>query len=121
MPLSLLAPAIPTLDEAIRRGNLITFPGIDNINFKKYVGANVANAKGHLDQERVHLRSTKSNNIQNFTEDQVKQDEFPQKATKGHDCYAVIIPAPEKGMSYLDQTGSFPYKSSRGNKRVWLK
>ena len=29
----LFAPAIPTLKETIRRGNLITFPGINTINF----------------------------------------------------------------------------------------
>lgn len=48
----LFAPALSTLLTAIQKENLVTWPGIDTINFKKYVGTNIAHEKGHLDQER---------------------------------------------------------------------
>ena len=75
----LFAPAIPTLEEAIRRGNLITFPGIDNINFKKYVGINVAHEKGHLDQERQNLRPTKINPTPSSAVHEMLEDAFPSR------------------------------------------
>ena len=34
-----------------KHGNVITWPAIDNIDFKKLVGPTVATAKGHRDQE----------------------------------------------------------------------
>ena len=51
----MFAPSISTLEEAICCGHLISWPGIEDINFKKYVGTNVANAKGHLDQFKQNL------------------------------------------------------------------
>ena len=123
----LFAPAISTLEKAIQKGNLISWPGINSVNFKKYVGTDVAHEKGHLDQERQNLRSTKTIPVQpdylnNLSIEEIHQDAFPSKEEhKCHHCYSVIIPAPgktEKGKSYSDQTGRFPYQSSRGNKYI---
>ena len=77
----LFAPAIPTVEAAIRNGNLISWPGIDFINFKKYVGTNVAHEKGHLDQERQNLRSTKIAPINNTLSDDIKSEAFPSKVS----------------------------------------
>ena len=75
----LYAPALPTLETAIRKGNLISWPGIDNINFKKYVGINVAHEKGHLDQERQNLRSTKINPTPSSAVHEMLEDAFPSR------------------------------------------
>ena len=92
----LFAPAIPTLEAAIRKGNLQSWPGIDTINFKKYVGKNIAHEKGHLDQERQNLRSTKLT-TSTLTSAELQQDAFPEQTTiKCHHCYSIILPAPEK-------------------------
>ena len=124
---SLYAPAISTLQKAIKRGNLISWPGIDTINFKKYVGANIAHEKGHLDQERQNLWSTKkvlihNNLLQSLTAEEIDLDAFPSHVdSKSYDCFSVITSAPEKsekGISYSDQTGCFPYQSSSGNKYI---
>ena len=57
---ALFSPAISTLTKAIKNGNLITWPGIDNLNFKDLIGTSLATELGHLDQERKNLRSTKT-------------------------------------------------------------
>ena len=55
----LFAPALTTLQKAIKKGNLLSWPGIQTINFNKLVGKNIAHEKRHLDQEKQNLRSTK--------------------------------------------------------------
>ena len=70
----------------------------------------MANAKGHLDQERQNLRSTKLQTIPGLEQHELFPDAFPDKENKCSNCFAVIIPAPEKGISYSDQTGRFPIR-----------
>ena len=72
------SPVISTFKTAIGKGNFVTWPGIDNINFNKLVGPTVPTAKGHLDQERQGLQSTKSN----IKLENAHEDAFPEKATK---------------------------------------
>ena len=56
------SPTLGTFQKAIDNGNFITWPNINNINLKKYKPNEIATAKGHLDQERKNLQSTKKNN-----------------------------------------------------------
>ena len=55
------SPSLSTFQRAIRKGHFLTWPGINDINFEKYIKNLVPTAKGHLDQERTNLQSTKSN------------------------------------------------------------
>ena len=79
---SLFAPAISILEAAIRKGNLISWPGIETINFKKYIGTNIAHEKGHLDQERQNLRSTKTNTPSAESIAETTMDAFPEKISE---------------------------------------
>ena len=54
------SPVISTFQACIQRGNFVTWPGIDNLNFKKLLGTTEATLKGHLDQERKNLQTTKT-------------------------------------------------------------
>ena len=109
----LYAPSISTLETAIHKRNLISWPGIKTINFKKYVGKNIAHEKGHLDQERQNLRSTQNKSVSTTTVQDKLEGAFPSvKEPKCHHCYAVVIPYDKKGITYSDQTGRFPYQSS---------
>ena len=89
---------------------------------KKYIGTNIAHEKGHLDQERQNLRSTKSTEPAAESIEEAIMDAFPEKnSAKTFHCYSAIIQAPtksEKGISYSDQTGRFPYASNRGTKYI---
>ena len=57
----LFSPFLSTLQKAIQQGNLLTFPNINNINFKNALGPTMATSEGHLDQEYSGIQSTKIN------------------------------------------------------------
>ena len=52
------SPFLSTFQRAIQKGHFLTWPGIDKINFEKYIYNLAPTAKGHLDQERANLQST---------------------------------------------------------------
>ena len=67
------SPSISTLQKAINNGNFTSWPGIHQLNFSKLIKTTIATEKGHLDQERKNLRSTKNDEELDF---------FPMKTEK---------------------------------------
>ena len=115
---TLFSPVVSTLETAIKKGNLITWPGIQTLSFFTIIDTTIATELGHLDQERRNLRSTKI--IDNT-------DSFPEKSNiKTSDtfiqCFNVHtdIKTINYRKIYSDQTGKFPYKSSRGNQYIMI-
>ena len=110
----LFSPRPSTIIRAIRNNHLTTWPGIHDINFNKHLPPSEATSKGHLDQERKNLQSTKPC-------DPVDHDFFPPKSdTRSHDCCATIIPFSPTNKAFLDLTGRFPHKSSQGNEYIMV-
>ena len=100
------SPSLHTFTKAIKNGNFISWPGIEMLNFKKLLENTAETAKGHLDQERQGLQSTREQ----------QQDFFPDKEpTKTHNVAIKLEPFQPKKTAYSDLTGKFPYKSSRGH------
>ena len=108
------SPSLPTFQRAIRNGNLVTWPGINDINFEKYVQNLVPTAKGHLDQERSNLQSTKENNPE---EEDFKPTDGKEKTWENA---AILYAFKPKEKTYSDQTGRFPHRSSRGNEYIMV-
>ena len=107
------SPSLSTFIKAINNGNFVTWPGIKNLNFSKLIGNTTAIAKGHLDNERKNLQSTKMSCETN-------DDFFPQKTDHKTQEHFITITDVKKfvthsGKAYMDLTGKFPYMSSRGN------
>ena len=74
----------------------------------------MATAKGHLDQERKNLQSTKLQ----INLDDSNSDHFPKKYTlnkKTHQAAAILFLLNSTSKAYGDITERFPYLSSRGN------
>ena len=114
----------------------------------KHLSTNIATVKGHLNQERQHLQSTKENTNQVFIDDtatiaarikklkdnappsqsltdtilqDIEQDAFPLSDTpniKTNDVVYKIEPITPTNKAYTDLTGRFPYRSSRGNEYI---
>ena len=63
---TIFSPRIDTFVKSIRNGNFISWPGIDNSNFKKLIGTTKASEFGHLDQDRKNLQSTKEEEEHDF-------------------------------------------------------
>ena len=72
------SPVISTFKTAIGKGNFVTWPGIDSINFDKLVSPTLATAKGHLDQERQYLQATKAKTKIKLEDSQ--EDAFPAQS-----------------------------------------
>ena len=107
------SPRISTFSKAIRNGNFVTWPGIENLNFEKLIGTTIASELGHLDQERKNLQSTK---VRSEEED----DFFPSVIEdKTYNIFCKISSAQQKMKAYTDLTGRFPHKSSRGNEYLF--
>ena len=97
--------------KAIKNGNFITWQGIDELSLTKHLPPSIATAKGHLDQERKNLQSTKS----------IDDDYFPlpnRHNVKSFDACATIIPFVNRDTAYHDLTGRLPHTSSRGNQYI---
>ena len=101
------SPTLSTFQAAIKKGNFLTWPNIDNINFNKYIPNQIATAKGHMDQERQGLQSTKN-------------DTTPTQHEKTQHILTEIIPFTAKELSYTDQTGQIPFRSTRGHEYVMI-
>ena len=111
---------ISALMLAIKKGNLITRQGINQLAFDKLLDTTIATELGHLHQERKNLRLTKSST-------NINTDYFPTKAiTKTNDfftqCFSMNINQDKSTPRriYSDQTGRLPYVSSRGYQYIMI-
>jgi hypothetical protein len=112
------SPVISTFQDCINKGNFITWPGIDNLNFKKLIKTTEATLKGHMDQERKILQTTK---LTSPPSKQTNLDAFPeQEKTKSLHCYYMIFNLATETKTYTDLTGRFPHQSSRGNNYIFV-
>jgi hypothetical protein len=119
------SPSHSTFIKAIEKGNFISWPGLSTNLIKKHLPSSETTAKGHLNQERKNLQSTKPSIIINNKiklEDsptEIDADFFPSSDspnTKSHHCFATIESFEKTAKAYSDQTGKFPFTSSRGHK-----
>ena len=114
------SPTKSTWHQAVKNGNFITWPGLTPDTVAKYYTDTVYTAKGHLDQERKNLHSTKLIKPLPLTpaeEFLLHNDHFPndEKLTKPtNNCMSMLVPFQAKETGYSDLTGRFPFTSSRG-------
>ena len=108
-------PRKTTFIKAIKNGNFLKWPGLTVAAVEKYFVPTMASAKGHLNQERKFLQSTKARPL-----DQ-EHDYFPVNdslESPTNECMAILLPFEAKNVGYDDLTGHFPYISSQGNKYI---
>ena len=96
-------PTKATLLEAAREGRLLGIPFASPENIHKYFPESDETAKGHMEQQRQGVRSTKEE------EKQIKREKDIQ--IKVWDL---------KSTTYSDQTGRFPFKSYQGYRYLMI-
>ena len=129
---TLFSPALSTLTTALNRGYLPDFHGLTAKTLLSYPPASVPMIKGHLDQSRKNLRSTKAKtNAANSStrphdkdeaadDDDPTSSDFPPSEPKNnrtHHCFAAVC-EPTTGQIHTDQTGRFIVASSTGNNYI---
>ena len=118
------SPTKKTFLKAIRRNHLLTWPGLTPDLVNKHHIDTVATAKGHLNQERAGLQSTKKSTPSTSTiEFEMEQDKdyYPPSNNpnlKTNDVIYSLVNTSDK--AFLDLTGRFPFCSSRGNQYLLI-
>jgi hypothetical protein len=119
---ALFSPRLSTLKTALEQNYIKNFPGLTAATLKKHPPHSIATAKGHLDQKRANIQSTKKP-LQ--PDPDVPHDEsFPTTIPNGHTtnaCFAALesFHQPTRQV-HTDQTGAFPVTSTRGIKYVFI-
>jgi hypothetical protein len=108
------SPVPSTFIKAIKAGNFTTWPTLTAENVNKYLEKSEAAVKGHLNQTRKNVRSTKPKKRHNTQED--AQDYEPHITERTNVVYTAIHTI--NGHTYTDLTGRFPTTSSRGYKYI---
>jgi len=110
---TMFSPAVSTLAEALRHGYLPEFAGLTLECLQKYPLQSIPMMKGHMDQERKNLQSTKQQLEQ-------KEDFLPgaTSADITHACYVAMMEP--TGQTYMDLTGKFVAPSSTGNNYIMI-
>ena len=111
---ALFSPTKSAMLEAVKRGHLVTWPGLTEEAINKHLKLTPATAMGHMNQQRQNTRSTKT-----VTKAELEEDSAPKQeaGTKTHMVYAAVI---DQGQLYTDLTGRFPVRSSKGNWYVMI-
>jgi hypothetical protein len=108
---ALFSPTKSALLQAVKDGDLITWPGLTEDAIHKHLKLTPTTAMGHLNQRRKHIRSTSKTPIA----DEPTLDTV--LGTNTHLVYAVMV---DQGQLYTDLTGKFPIRSSKGNSYVMV-
>ena len=104
-------PVKSTWLKAIKAGNFMGWPLLTEQNVKKYYPETTATPKGHLNQSRKNVRSTKTKPFEEPTTSQLR-------GRKNKDVYIKVYDVRET--VFTDQTGQFPTRSQSGNKYIMV-
>jgi hypothetical protein len=99
---------------AIKAGNFTTWSTLTPEHVNKYLEKYEATVKGHLNQKKKNMRSTKPKKKHNAREE--TQDYEPHITEKTNVVHASVHDV--DGHRYTDLTGSLPKTSSRGYKYI---
>jgi hypothetical protein len=100
--------------KAIETGNFVTWPTLTAQHVRKYMEKSEATIKGHLNQTRKNVRSTRPKKKVTAPEEEAEYEPHIMKRTN------VVYAATHEleGHTYTNLTGRFPTTSSRGYKYI---
>ena len=106
-------PVRSTWLKAVQAGNFVGWPLLTAKNIQKYYPDSVETPKGHLNQTRKNVRSTKPKPTP-FEEPHSTQ----LRGRKVQDIYTKVYHV--RDTIFTDQTGKFPQRSQAGNKYIMV-
>jgi hypothetical protein len=108
---ALFSPMNSAMLQAVKDGHLITWPGLTEEAINKHLKLTPVTAMGHMNQRRQNIRSTSKAPIEK------QQTPDTDLGTKTHLVYAVVV---DQGQLYIDLTGKFPVRPSKGKSYVMV-
>jgi hypothetical protein len=106
----MFSPTKSALLQAVKNGQLVTWPGLTEKAIKKHLKLTPATTMGHMNQWHQNSRSTSKTPITSDIEDVTITP--AGLGTKTHLVYAFLV---DQGQLYADLMGKFPVRSSKGN------
>ena len=109
----MFSPAITNFLTATSKNNLSSWPGLATKLINKHLPKLVCTYQDHMHKEYQGFQSTKANNLSDQMQDSFPMSDIPNVKTNNV-CFVLLNPQ-EIATGYLDLTGRFPRRSSRGN------
>jgi hypothetical protein len=106
------SPTKATWLKAIKQGFYQSWPGLTHAAAGKYFPTSMDMHKGHMDQSRKNVRSTKKEPIESET--------TPTQNVNNEPTHLTFATIEDTGNIYTDQTGRFPVTSSQGHKYILI-
>jgi hypothetical protein len=107
---AMFSPKKSALLQAVKNGNIVTFPGLTEKAINKHLKLMPATTMGQINQRRQNIRSTSKTQITSDIEDVTVT--HPGLGTKKHLVYGVLV---YQGQLYTVLMDKFPVRSSKGN------
>ncbi len=104
-------PVKTTWLKAIKAGNFIGWPLLTVKNVTKYYPETTETPKGHLNQTRKNVRSTKPKPFKTTTSTQLQGKKIQDVHTQVYEVRETV---------FTDQTGQFPTQSRSGNRYIMV-
>ena len=104
-------PVKSTWLKAIKAGNFVGWPLLTEANVKKYYPETTETPKGHLNQTRKNVRSTKAKPFEESHSNQLRGKKVKDVFVNVYDVRETV---------FTDQTGQFPTRSQSGHKYVMV-
>eukprot|EP00804_Cyclotella_cryptica_P002334 CCRYP_004053-RC/>CCRYP_004053-RC protein AED:0.43 eAED:0.24 QI:0/-1/0/1/-1/0/1/0/513 len=104
-------PVKSTWLKAIKAGNFVGWPLLTEANVKKYYPESTETPKGHLNQTRKNVHSTKAKPFEETLSNQLRGKKVKDVYVKVYDVRETV---------FTDQTGQFPTRSQAGNKYLMV-
>ena len=106
-------PVKSTWLKAVKAGNYTGWPLLTAKNVSKYYPESTETPKGHLNQVRKNVRSTK-----NKAREMESANTTTLRGRKVRDVYTRVYET--RNTVFSDQTGAFPWRSRSGNKYIMV-
>ena len=110
------SPVVSTWVQVIENRSFRTWPELTAHAVRKHLTKSMVTAKGHMQQERKNICSTK--NIPKIEE--IINENRVNNGMKTGKCYFIIKPIASTGKTFSDKTGPSLVTSSKGNKYVMI-
>jgi hypothetical protein len=104
-------PVKSTWLKAIKAGNYVGWPLLTEVNVKKYYPESTETPKGHLNQSRKNVRSTKPKRLEEIHSNQLRGCKVKDIYVKVYDIRDTV---------FTDQTSQFPTRSKAGSKYIMV-
>ncbi|KAL7478261.1 hypothetical protein ACHAW6_004033, partial [Cyclotella cf. meneghiniana] len=111
-------PVISTWCKAIDKGYFRGWNGLTSDRVRKFIKPSEASEKGHMDQRRANIRSTKSSPVSRTSHENDHMIEHEQTPNNDKTNMVFMTMVEINGQLFTDQTGRFPVTSNRGNNYI---